>query len=159
MKLQNSYFIFNNNLINFRPLKYNFLLLCSTPGHSPSTSRRSSRVSRSGSVPNLHESNGILQSPNRNCFLSKGAIAFRQQQHVQHHQHHNYHQSSHSSAHRNNSSSTGHHRRSGRSRHSSLTKRSTRETASYHNVSKNEEYISITREEIRLPGADTEDNY
>lgn len=96
-----------------------------TPGQSPSTSRRPSRVSRSGSVPNLHgESNGV-QSPNRNHFLSKGVTAagkgFRQQLHFHapsqsHHNPHHYH-----SHHRN------HHSRRSASRHSSLTKRFTRE--------------------------------
>lgn len=101
-----------------------------TPKHSPSSSRRASEVSRSGSVPNLH---GEVQSPNRNCFLSKGGIVtasgigFRPSQQNQYYQkqqqpsHHHHHYHSH---HRNNTS--GHHRRTS-SRHSSLTKRSTRE--------------------------------
>lgn len=96
-----------------------------TPKHSPSSSRRSSHVSRSGSVPNLHEGECTgIQSPHRNCLLSKGAVcierAERNGSQKQPHHHHHYH-----THHRSNAS--GHHRRSGGSRHSSLTKRSTRE--------------------------------
>lgn len=91
-----------------------------------------SRVSRSGSVPNLHGEfsstncmNG-MQSPNKQQSYASKGVSTTTTSGGFNSRHHHHHSSTHYHSHRNQGSG-GHHRRGNSSRHSSLTQRNTRE--------------------------------